>query len=359
MKILYITNGTNGSGGLERVLSIKASYFAENNYQVSILVLNNAHENSFYEFSNKINFYSIDVKGHPILYLKLYANGIRKTVKSLQPDIISICDDALKAFLIPQFLKTDSKIIYERHVSKLIELKVGYNVFQKIYTKIKWFLMEKLAGKFSKFVVLTEGNKKEWKLLNNIAVIPNSLSFYPDTSSNLNNKIVICVGKISYQKGQDLLIKAWKDVYKKHPDWQLHLYGKEDINFLDANNLSHNIFYFPSTKDIEQKYLQSSVCVMSSRFEGFGMVLIEAMACGVPCVSFNCDHGPSEIIRNNKDGFIVEKENIYELAEKINILIENKDLRKKMGKYAKENVLRFSPKIVVAKWDQLFKLLKS
>lgn len=358
MKVLYITNGINGSGGLERVLSIKASYFAEQlGYEVHILVLNNTRENPFYDFSPKIKFHSIEVYGNPFTYFKAYKQGIQKVVDEVKPDIISVCDDGLKAFFIPQFLKTNAKLIYERHVSKLIEMKDDFGFVKRLSIRVKWRLMEKLAKKYDRFIVLTEGNKKEWTSLRNMQVISNPLSFYPAHSSSLDQKVVICVGKISYQKGQDLLVKAWEKVHQAHPDWELHLYGKENLSFLDTNNLTHNIKYFPPEKNIEEKYLQSSIYVMPSRFEGFGMVLIEAMACGVPCVSFDCDYGPTDIIVNQEDGIIVSNGNIEDLTNQINKLIEDADLRNKFGQAAKQNVKRFEEQKIVKQWDITFKSL--
>lgn len=357
MKLIYITNGINGAGGLERVLSVKASYFADQyGYDVTILVLNNAHQNPFYEFSSKIKFISIDVKGLS-RYFKAYKKEIQKVISSIKPDVISVCDDGLKGFFLPSIIKTNAKWIYERHVSKLTESRDTDGFLKKTFTKVKWGLMEIFAKKFNRFIVLTEGNKKEWPSLKNMEVISNPLSFYPEESSALYKKTVICVGKISYQKGQDLLLKAWEQVHSKYPDWQLHLYGKENLTVLDTNHLTNNVHYFHPAKDIEQKYLQSSVYVMSSRFEGFGMVLIEAMACGLPCVSFDCDYGPSDIIEDNVDGFIVDKEDIRTMAEKIMILIEDSDLRKRFGRNAKSNVERYKPEAIAKQWDTLFKNL--
>lgn len=360
MKILYITNGIDGAGGLERVLSVKASYFAEKyGYEVSILVLNGAYHNPFYQFSSKINFYSVEVGGNPIHYLKAYKSGIQNVVNQISPDIISVCDDGLKGFLIPKIIRTKAKIIYERHVSKLIEAADNGTFIKKSFRLCKWGMMEKLGASFSKFIVLTETNKKDWKSLKNIEVIPNPLPFFPAQTSTLENKTVICVGKISYQKGQDLLLLAWEKLADKYPDWSLKMYGKENNSVLDSSKLPKNMFWYPPEKDIEQKYLESSVYVMCSRFEGFGMVLIEAMACGVPCVSFDCDYGPSDIIQNEIDGFLVEKENVQQLAEKLSILIEDVDKRIDFGKRAKENAKRYSVEIIAEKWDDLFKTLLS
>lgn len=355
MKLLYITNGINGAGGLERVLSIKASYFAEQmGYEVSIICLNNRDSEPFYEFSSKIHNYSIDVKGNPINYISSYKKGIQNLVDKLQPDIISVCDDGLKGFFIPLFLKTNAKIIYERHVSKLIEMRDDFGFLKRLSIKSKWWLMERLAKKFAKFIVLTPGNKNEWKSLSNLEVIANPLSFYPQASSTLENKIVICVGKISYQKGQDLLVKAWEKVHAQFPDWQLHLYGKENLEILDTDHLENNVHFFHPDKNIEEKYLESSIYVMSSRFEGFGMVLIEAMACGVPCVSFDCDYGPSDIIAHNEDGYIVEKNNIDELANRLIDLMENDQKRKAFGRQAKVNVQKYQIENIAKEWKTIF-----
>lgn len=357
MKLLYITNGINGAGGLERVLSIKTSYLAEHyGYDIYILSLNEGHEPQFYEFSPKIKVRSIPVSGDPIQYFKAYKKGVQRIVDEVQPDVIAVCDDGLKGLFIPILVKTKAKFIYERHVSKLIEARADHGFLKSLTTKGKWIVMERLGQNFSKFIVLTEGNKQEWKSLKNLEVIPNPLSFYPEESSSLDEKKVICVGKISYQKGQDLLIRAWEEVWRKHPDWKLELYGYANENFLATDILQHkNIYHFPPEKNIMAKYLTSSIYVMTSRFEGFGMVLIEAMACGVPCVSFDCNYGPSDIIKNNEDGLLVMKENSKDLSYKLMLLIENQELRNEYGKKAKINVLRFEQNVIAKKWDELFK----
>lgn len=363
MKLLYITNGITGAGGLERVLSIKAGYLAEHyGYEVHILSLNESDKGAFFKFNDNIVFHAIKVDGNPLSYIYRYIKGIGQIVADIKPEIISVCDDGLKGFFLPLLLRKPCPVIYERHVSKLIAINEENNSgYKRMLANLKFKLMDKLANTFDAFVVLTDGNKKEWKV-SNLHVIANPASFYPASSSALTNKEVIAVGKQGYQKGYDRLIKAWKKVNETYPEWRLSIYGKKEPDqrlgeLALQQGVSSSISFYPPEKDIKSKYLESSICVMSSRFEGFGMVLIEAMSCGVPCISFDCPYGPSDIIRNGVDGLLVPDGDISGLANAIINLMENESRRKEMGMKAKENVSRYSPEIVVRAWDELFKSL--
>ncbi len=356
MKLLYITNGINGPGGLERVLSVKASVLADDyDYRVTIATLNEESHQPFYQFSSKVKFATFYAKGNPLNYLQQYRKSIKQLVKEVQPDVISICDDGLKGFYVPSFLKTKAKIIYERHAS------VNLNAGTGIKGKLIRMLMHRQISKFDRFVVLTNGNLKEWNQPN-VMVIPNPLSFYPEKSSELKNKKVIAVGSHSYNKGYDRLIEIWNRTEKDFPDWSLEIYGKSANgkyeNLAEELNLKNIKFYSP-VSNIEEKYLDASVFVLPSRSEGFGMVLIEAMACGLPVVSFDCPNGPADIIKNNEDGFLIENGNIEQFSEKLKLLIRDFELRKKMGRAGKENVKRYLPDQIVSQWNELFLGLKN
>lgn len=363
LKLLYITNGITGAGGLERVLSIKASLLAEEyGYEVKILSLNEKDKSPFYCFSKKVSFESIRVTGAAPAYIRSYFNGIRKVVKTFRPDVISVCDDGLKGFFLSLVFGSGIPVIYERHVSREIEKTQNRSWLNRIKAGVKWMLMEKLGSRFSRFVVLTKGNKKEWTSLKNLVVIPNPLSFYPEESSPLKNKKIIAVGRHSFQKGYDRLLNSWQLVKSESNDWQLSIYGKEDplINLkkqAEDLQIGNSVSFFPPEKDIQSKYLESSILVMSSRFEGFGMVLAEAMACGVPCISFDCNYGPSDIIKDGVDGFIVPEADVNALAEKIKKLMQDENLRCTMGVKAKTNIKRYLPQSIVKEWDMLFKEL--
>ena len=192
-------------------------------------------------------------------------------------------------------------------------------------------------------------------------VIYNPLPFFPEQVSDGNRKQVIAAGRYVPQKGFDRLIPAWQLVARKHPDWVLRIYGDgmraELQQLIDSLGITSSCILEPTVPNIVEKYCESSVFVLSSRFEGFGMVIIEAMACGVPPVSFTCPCGPRDIIDDGKDGLLVEDGNIEELAEKICYLIENEETRKEMGRQARVDVQRFKIENIAEQWKQLFESL--
>jgi len=340
MKLLYITNGINGAGGLERVLSIKASYLAEVlGYEVHILSLNEPKPKPFYPFSPKVSFHSIAVAGNALHYLYAYQKGIKQTVKKLQPEVISVCDDGLKGFYLPLLLGKKRPILYERHAS--VQLNFSNRDVGKWKQKLTHKLMQRLAKNFDAFVVL---------------------SFYPVTTTISENKRVIAVGSHSFNKGYDLLLQAWKLVFAEFPDWKLYIYGKFDnektyIKLAEKLEIKNQVYFSQPVAQIADEYLKSNIMVLSSRSEGFGMVLIEAMACGLPCVSFDCPHGPADIIKDGEDGILVKNGDIQGLADGLIKLISDENLRKKMGATAKTNVQRFLPETILKQWDTLFKNL--
>ena len=336
MKLLYITNGITGVGGLERVLSIKASYFADYlGYDVHIVSLNETAKKPFYTFSSAIRFHSLEVGSGPIQYIK----QMRAVVALIKPDIISVCDDGLKGFTVPLWIGGKAKIIYERHASVLINA-----------SKWKQLAMQKLSFLFTRFIVLTQYNLSEWRS-KNLEVISNPVALNPKEGALVQNPVILCVGSISYNKGYDLLLEAWDLIESRYKDWSIEVYGKGDSSLLHGKR----VYFNPPVSDIQSKYMKSSILALPSRSEGFGMVLIEAMACGVPCVAFDCPCGPRDIIRAGEDGFLVENGNVEAFATKLSKLIEDESLRQLMGIQARINVQRYNIESVANQWDQLFK----
>lgn len=358
MRILYITNGVSASGGLERVLSIKASYFADvYNYDVAILTLNEKNKQPFYKFSNRIVFYNIEIPNFRA-YILNYFSGINNVVNKFNPDIISVCDDGLKGLFIPFWLKRGyKKIIYERHVSKTISFDQKKELRNRFYSR----LMNLGANLFDAFIVLTNDNKEEWNGVKKIFVISNPLPFESNKVSTLKQKQVISVGRFEYQKGYDILLKIWKKIELKKLNWQLVIYGdgklrKELMKQIIMMDL-RSVHLFSPTREIFKAYLSSSIYVMSSRYEGFGMVLIEAMSFGLPCVAFDCPCGPRNIIKNGKNGFLIELEDIDSYVEKLVQLMLDDKLREDLGKNATLSIDKYTPKSICAQWNNLFEQL--
>lgn len=221
----------------------------------------------------------------------------------------------------------------------------------------------KRIQKFDAIITLTENDKKEWKDFSNVQIIPNLLTCYPETIlQDKRYKRVISAGRLQWQKGYDLLIESWREVHKRFPDWHLAIFGDGPDRgllqtMIEQYGLSEVVHLYMPTDTIYAEYTKSDFYVMSSRWEGFGLVLIEAMSCGIPCISFDCPHGPSDIIDNGNDGFLVENGNINLLAEKINYLIDREDIRTEMGKQARKNVKRFKIENIAGQWEALFNQL--
>lgn len=379
MKIVYIFDSLANMAGTERVIVDKANFFAEKlGYNVYIITTDqNTHPvvYSLYKTIKHIdlgiNFYQrykFNRLKREITYWKLrrkFKNKITNTLISLHPDI-TICTTIYPIDFLPSISDGSIKII-EAHLAKEYSgnqyLYTKKNLFFKIIARFLSWKTEHFVKKFDELVVLTQKDANSWAKTKEATIIPNSLPFYPKEKSTCKNKQIISAGRLDDQKGYDLLIQAWKIVAEKHSEWSLHIYGNGSLKnalkeTIEKEGLSDSLIIKKPVSDIYNKYIESSIYVMSSRYEGFGMVLIEAMACGVPVVSFDCPNGPSDIVTNGEDGFLVKNGDIEALAEKMCYLIENENKRIEMGEKARENVKRYMPDIIMEKWIDLFNSLK-
>lgn len=374
-KIVYCTPALYMAGGVERVLTLKANYFAEHfGYDITIILTEGIGKPLFYPLSDKVKVINLNIGFEELWtcsFLKkvfVYLRKQRLYKKSLTKELMRICPDITISLLRREInffnnLPDGSLKIGELHVNRANyrNFEAGdSNFIKNLFAKF-WMnsLVSHLKG-LNRFVVLTEEDKSAWKELNNVEVIPDPLSFDIDQVSPLANKRVIAVGRYVYQKGFDLLLQAWAKVEKQTLDWELVIYGMGDRSpyerMIDGLSIDRNRCHlYGPVDDIKREYLSSSLFVFSSRFEGFGMVLIEAMACGLPVISFDCPCGPKDIIRHQEDGLLVSSGNTEKLAESMMLLLSNEKLRQQMSSKAIMNVRRFQINEIAQQWKALFK----
>jgi glycosyltransferase involved in cell wall biosynthesis len=377
MKLLYFIPSLYNPGGMERVLTEKVNYLVkELGYDITIITTEQLGRTCFFPLSDKVKLKNFDIdfnKHFNLNYLnriiahykklRLYKKKIQYIIENINPDIcISLCGKEIE-FLSK--LKTTIPKVAEIHFAmnnrKQFIMSRKSGVFWEFIGNLRTAQLKKSIKKLDRLVVLTSADKKQWpKSFKNIIHIPNPNPLKGDQISIVQNKRVITVGKLDPQKGYDLLVEAWIIVAAKHPDWTLDIFGQGEWYDLLSKKIKHlnlinKINLRGISKNIEIEYLDSSIYVMSSRYEGFAMVLIEAMSCGLPVVSFNCQYGPSELIVNGENGFLIPPNDLKELANKLCFLIENSDIRRKMSIKAKEYSKKYEISTIMKQWDTLFK----
>lgn len=345
-------------GGISRVVSLKANYFVSVfNYEVDIVAPNSRNTPFFYDFDSKIKWHNcLDFQKSALFFWK-YIVFIKKIIAERNPDVIVICD-APQWILIPWFLINRTPIVLETHFSTSFKLVRSKDWLHSMRFKLVYFLKKKTLKKFDKIIYETYAGSKEWGVPNS-EVIPNPISFVSENVATLQNKKAIAVCRHSYEKGLDRLLLIWKEVISKHPDWVLDVYGQWEDTMLYQKmaaemQISEKVNFIAVTKDIKNCFEQSSIFLMTSRSEAFGMVLIEAMTCGLPSVVFDCPCGPREIITDKQEGFLIEDGNIDSFVEKLLVLLENHNLRIEFGQKAKSTAQKYYSETVMQSWKNLF-----
>lgn len=335
------------------------------------IVTNSQHDrNSFFKIEDRIKCIDLNINYDEIeneSFLKktlkyiikqiVHKNRLQKVVSEVNPDIIISTYGYEINFL--HKLKTRAKKIAEIHFSKNFRKYRNRHGIWKLANRWLSYKSFKNINKYNAFVCLTKEDSENWKGLSNLHVIPNFIEEKAKEAAPLNSKEVIAVGRLNYQKGYDRMISIWKKVNEKYPEWKLRIYGngelKEELqDQIDKQGLSTCVELMSPVNDIYQRLLMSSIYIMTSRYEGLPMVLLEAMACGLPIVSFNCPCGPTDLLESSNAGFLVKDNDIDDFANKIISLIENKHQRERIGAAAYRYADNFTADIVINQWLSLF-----
>ena len=384
MKLAFLCNNMKSTNGVERVLSQRLSLLAESGmYEVYLITYNQYGAPFSFPISDKVHYVDLATRyiercSYHGLYQywdrffsrRLFVRSFRQCVEDIKPDVVTCVDMHLADLRAVVSLKNDVMKVVECHCG----LSAYFNDLEKIENRYKRkrerTLKQKLIrtiGMFDRIVVMTEEEKTKWNFGDKVVFIPNMLVSYPEDflERTITHKRVISVGRYAYQKGYDMLMQAWKMVEDKHPDWSLHIYGSHDGDMGDYDQLRHaiddntmrNVYLHSVTTDIYTKYYENDFYVMSSRFESFGLVLIEAMSCGLPIVSFDCNYGPRSIVTDGETGILVPPYDVKKLALSICFMIEHNDERMKMGRNARVAILKYKPERIISFWQHFYQSL--
>ena len=367
MRILYITDALAVWGGIERVLSDKMNYLV----QVYVVTADQGAHPIPFPLDERIHFKDLKIRFHQqyqysglkriLKYCELeqlFRNRLKSYITEIKPDVISCIRDGYASAVLS--MKIPVPVLFESHA---MYRDVVFENSTLLHRFITYWKRRKLR-KLDRLVALTQGDAEDWKqVCQHVCVIPNVVHLNDSGNySQCNSKKAIYVGRFDVQKDFGTMLKVWTLVQQRHPEWILNVYGngelKSEFEELVAEQ-KMNVEIHPAVPDIMEKYKESSMLLMSSLYEPFGLVLVEAMSCGIPVVAFNCPYGPADIIKDGTDGFLVEDRNIEAFADRVCQLMEDDDLRQQMGKSSILSAQRYKAETIMPQWKCLFTNLVS
>lgn len=377
MKIIYCIASVYNPGGMERVLLNKVRWLSERDgYELTVVTTDQQGRPPFYAFPEKVRMtdlginYSVDNGRAPIAKILRYFRKRRQHRKALrellhreQADIVVSLYPSESSF-IPS-IRDGSKKVLELHYCKFFRLQYGRSGLLGLADRFRTRQDERIVRRFDRFVVLTREDAGYWGTLPNLQVIPNAALQLPDVRHDDTSRRVIAVGRLDYQKGFDRLLQAWALLPEDlRTDWRLDIFGQGEwepmLRQMTADlGITGSARINRPTTQIFQEYATSAFLTMSSHYEGFPMVLIEAMACGAPGVCFDFKCGPKDIIRDGENGLIVPEGDVPALARAMERLMRDDALRAQMSARAREVTETYSEENVMKQWEKCFQdLLK-
>lgn len=355
-KILFLIGNLNNSGGTERVCSIIANGLSDNGYQVVITSISQGTQ-PFFPINNNIKVNNLfDTVGRALYRTPSIIYKLRRVLIAEKIDILIIVESMSVLFSLPAIQGLSIKHICWEHFNFKIDLG-----------KSSRRLARQLAAYYCDIVVtLTDRDRNFWLANTNnksqIVTIANPCPFIEEKSfSEKNTKMVLAVGRLTYQKGFDLLLDSWRKVNKDFPDWKLIIAGEgEDRSlledYLSKHDLSDSVYFVGNTNHIDQYYEKAEIFCLSSRFEGFPMVLLETLSYGIPVVAFDCNTGPAEILENT-GSILVPDGNTSLLSEGLIKLIKDKKLRDEISIRSINKSKLYQSDLIIQNWLDLIEEL--
>ena len=367
MKVVYVIRIFAVWGGLERVWTDKMNALAEiPGYEVCLVTTDQGNHKIPYALNEKVQYIDLgirftqqyqykDLRRYWIYrkLVKLFRDKMKVFLEAERPDVLITNASEFADYIVE--CKGDIPLVVESHGT----FDRPFHMQEMtLYNRIKRYFHNRALSKADRIVALTHGDAEQWRTINpNVSVIPNIVTMN-DTNvfSDCEAKRVIFVGRMDSQKGYQYLDAIWRIVEKRHPDWRLDIYGEGTDLPRNQNMIPQGEKVYPhlQTLDILDKYKESSILVLTSIYEPFGLVMPEAMSCGIPVVAFDCPYGPSNIITNGKDGFLIDCYDVEAFASQLCLLMENKALRKEMGQNAILSAQRYTKDEIIPQWINLF-----
>lgn len=370
MRVLFVFRSLAIWGGIERIFVDKMNHLASMyNYDVYMLTSDQGNHPIPFFLEKQVHFNDLGIRFHQkykyhgikrllvAQQLKcLYEHRLSEAIRKIHPDII-VCTTADYINSIVK-LKGSTPLVVESHSICIRTIEQGHNCLLQKWYREKYL---RTLSYVDVIVALTERDALEWrKYHHNVSVIPNMVNLNQGAVSSQDNKRVIFVGRLDYQKQPLELINIWKLVFPHFPDWQLDIYGDGEQQYELINvvrSLNMNITIHPPTGQIFDCYRMSSLLISTSLFEPFGLVIPEAMSCGLPVVAYDCPYGPASLIKNGINGFLIKQGDISDFVDKVCLLLNDIELRRKMGNNAISSSQKYNADKIMPLWKQLFNQL--
>lgn len=360
MRLLYVTDAFAVWGGMERVLADKMNYLSEHfGYDISLMTVNQGNHTIPFSLNHQIKHIDLGVRLHQqyaysgikrfLIRRQLVAqlkDCLRNALQQIDADVI-VCAKLDYVGVLNE-VRGRTPLIVESHTL----CRVDYYEKSGLLRRLHLLEYKRQVKKADTVVALTEGDAKDWRGYNrNECVIPNVVHINEtDNYSDCSEKRIVFAGRYSKQKDFDSLLRIWSMVYSRHHDWTLDIFTDGEIH-------APGVRVFKPVANIMEKYCNSSMLLLTSLFEPFGLVLPEAMSCGLPVVSFDCPYGPADIISDGVDGFLIKNRDVNDFANRVCQLIEDRELRVRMGQAAVKSAQRYRADLIMPKWKELFEML--